>query len=348
MKIAFISFFEEGRLSGPSYSNTSLAKHLRSWFEVELYTTKFKSDPFELNGEQIRSFFDFCLKPKGEYEFVFISGVFYPVYFLMGLLSRVKKYRLILSPRGNLMKDALKHGFPKKQLYLRLFKRTCVPFLAGVHFLSAEEKRNSIQLPCNIPDIVSPNGFSGEYAYNKVPRRNNITYVGRLDVHHKGLDVFIKAIALSQNLLRSQGWSVKLYGPSKGHDAEFLQKLISEFSLSDLIKILPPIFGKEKIEILSSSKIFMHPSRYEGMPQSVIEALVCGCIPIITAKCNMAEFLPDSFGTYDLTAQALSEGIKKSTQLAKDNSVHDEIIDFARVFSWDNIALNLVSQLQRI
>jgi len=55
------------------------------------------------------------------------------------------------------------------------------------------------------------------------------------------------------------------------------------------IHIPGPIYGPEKTNLLLKSHFFLLPSQSEGFPTSIIEAMTCGCIPIITDGCNFPE-----------------------------------------------------------
>lgn len=149
---------------------------------------------------------------------------------------------------------------------------------------------------------------------NSVPPREPVTAgekpyrfvsVGRFDFP-KGQDILIEAIAKAQMVLRAAGKRTLLVGG--GATLEPMKALAAERGVADLID-----FAGEKpngAEEMRKGDFFVAPSRWEGSPYAVLEALAQG-IKVIGSACpGNTDFIHDGvngrlFPTGD--AQALAK-----------------------------------------
>lgn len=133
------------------------------------------------------------------------------------------------------------------------------------------EKSEIIENPVN-------NINTREYIpYNQ--RENSICAVSRIDVHQKRLDVLVKAF----NEIHKECSNVILNIFGDGPDKALIEKMINEYNLQDYV-----IFhGKvENITtVIKNSKLYLLTSDFEGIPNSMIEALSVG-IPCISTDCS--------------------------------------------------------------
>jgi len=102
--------------------------------------------------------------------------------------------------------------------------------------------------------------------------------VGRLNPF-KGLDTMIHAFFHLS--LRYPCLKLVIYG--EGPERKNLQKLIDSFGLQKKIFLSGVTF--EIQEILSDSDIFIFPSRYEGFPNALCEAMSVG-LPVVASNCS--------------------------------------------------------------
>jgi len=107
-------------------------------------------------------------------------------------------------------------------------------------------------------------------------RRGDIAFMGRFEVRQKRQDVALKAF--KGILDRYPNVKMDLYG-----DGEDLPKMIS---LAKKIGVYGSVnfkgFHKDAHYYLSEYKYFMFTSDYEGMPNSLIEAMSAGCACVAT------------------------------------------------------------------
>ncbi|MGG2896254.1 glycosyltransferase [Enterococcus lactis] len=67
----------------------------------------------------------------------------------------------------------------------------------------------------------------------------------------------------------------------EGASRERLQSLIKQYKLEDKVELLG--FRTDILELLKISDYFIFPSKREGLPVSIMEALACG-VPVICSK----------------------------------------------------------------
>ena len=108
------------------------------------------------------------------------------------------------------------------------------------------------------------------------PRSAIIVAVGRLSAQ-KDFPTLIRAFAMSERRKQAH-----LYILGEGPDRESLEKLAGELGVRDRVHL--PGFVDNVYSILSRASLFVLSSRYEGMPNALLEALACGC-RVVSTRC---------------------------------------------------------------
>lgn len=95
----------------------------------------------------------------------------------------------------------------------------------------------------------------------------------------KGHDILVRAASL----LRSHGdlppWRIAIAG--RGEQAEMLRRLILELELADCVTLLG--LRDDVPDLLAASDLFVMPSRSEGLPMAILEAMFAG-IPVVASR----------------------------------------------------------------
>jgi len=92
----------------------------------------------------------------------------------------------------------------------------------------------------------------------------------------KGFDDLIKAI----NILIKKKINLKLIIIGDGPEKLSLNNLIKLYKISNQVVILKPVMNT--LKYFYNSNIFVLSSRLEGMPNVMIEAMMCGCTIVAT------------------------------------------------------------------
>jgi len=131
----------------------------------------------------------------------------------------------------------------------------------------------------------------------KLPKDRKIAvYLGRMDVAQKGLDLLSAAIDRSRGQL--DDWTFLFIGQGKG------QALIAGLTGVD-INIIP--WTDQAHLYLAAADLLLMPSRWEGVPLVMLEAMTYG-LPILASEIDVfREYLPaenrTDFATVDLAAR---------------------------------------------
>ena len=89
----------------------------------------------------------------------------------------------------------------------------------------------------------------------------------------KGLDVLLKAFAA---LRKTRPDLPKLVLAGDGKERQYLEKLTAQLRLSEQVFFPGAVYAEEKAYLLDRCLFFLQPSRREGMPITVLEAMAAG------------------------------------------------------------------------
>ena len=121
-----------------------------------------------------------------------------------------------------------------------------------------------------------PGGLSLQDSYQPSDHQREILAVARL-VPQKGLDVLIRAFASLPSSVRD-GWCVTLVGD--GPERQTLEELATDAGLRDVIRFEG--FRSDPLVFMHRASIFALPSRFEGMPNALLEAMAAGLPSVVS------------------------------------------------------------------
>lgn len=158
----------------------------------------------------------------------------------------------------------------KFPIYVKKLRKFLYPKANGILAQTERAKNQKLKmLGRKCPRIkIIPNPIRPLKEDIKISRKKTILGVAR-HKHVKGLDRLIEAYSLLEN----KEWDLIIAG-NYGPHTEELKKIIKENGLEESVKLLGPIEEIDKIYYQAS--IFVLPSRSEGFPNALIEAMACG------------------------------------------------------------------------
>ncbi len=194
--------------------------------------------------------------------------------------------------------------------FTRAMRRLSYP-LAAALVVQTEAIAQSARARFAAPVHVVPNPIRLA-SWDGVPRAEHATKrvvaAGRL-VPQKGFDVLIASFAaLADNY---PDWQLVIYG--EGADRVALETTARRLSLGDRVAL--PGVGKDMRAAFAAADLFVLPSRYEGYPNVLLEALASGCA-VIATDCPGATAQILEGGKYGLLVEpgsvaALTAGLER-------------------------------------
>jgi len=174
--------------------------------------------------------------------------------------------------------------------------------------------------------IILPNPISSVHREFKnrinLPKKENIVLsVGRLN-NQKGHEIGVKAFSK----LKPNNWELHIVG--EGPKRKKYEDLISELKMTDKIKLI----GRDNniSNYYLKSKIFIFPSRFEGFPNALTEAMYMG-LPCISTDCptGPSELIDNGENGYLIPVDDVENLTTKLELLINDKSSRDKLGDNA-------------------
>lgn len=297
MRILYISALPETMSGGPKYSVPKQIKAQSRYDEV----TWINITPWKVDADiechvclDKKIYMDFI--KNLEYDLAVFED-FYDIKFLhIAKQLRKKNIPYIIVPRGCMTSSAQKMKGLKKSIANKLFFEKFSKKALAIEFLTENEKIKSGN-KWNEKYIVLPNGTELSDSivdFKGFEEQLKAVFIGRLDVYHKGLDVFLEACANLKELILERKFILDLYGPSSKKTRDLIIKIITENGLQNNIFLHKEIHGKEKENILLNSHLFILTSRFEGLPMGLLEAEAYGLPTLVTDETNLGEEIQKS------------------------------------------------------
>jgi glycosyltransferase involved in cell wall biosynthesis len=124
-----------------------------------------------------------------------------------------------------------------------------------------------------IPNGVNLDNFHSEQRAWDPPR---LLFVGRI-VHQKGLDVLLNALGE----LKSRSWQLNVVGD--GPRIERLQAQAQQLGIAERVHFDGWLSREQLPAAYAQANLFVYPSRHEGMPNAVLEAMASG-LPVLATR----------------------------------------------------------------
>jgi glycosyltransferase involved in cell wall biosynthesis len=195
---------------------------------------------------------------------------------------------------------------------------------------------------------IIPNGVDLEL-YQTVERdwlSPRLLSVGRI-VHQKGLDLAMHALGG----LKELNWEWRIAGD--GPQMQALQSLAQELGIDDRVFFLGWQSREQLIESYKQSNVFLFPSRHEGMPNALLEAMASGLPVVATCIAGNEELVAEGETGYLVPAEdieLLQAALKK---ILSDSTIRQQMGIAARQrveenYSWESTAQQYALYLEKV
>jgi glycosyltransferase involved in cell wall biosynthesis len=134
-------------------------------------------------------------------------------------------------------------------------------------------------------------------AFTKVETNDNRHYdivsFSRIDLN-KNIILLIKALARLK-----EKFQLKVVIAGDGDQLENIKNAAKEYGVSEMIDFMGYVSGFDnKVKVLSDSKIFISCSKGEGFPVSLLEAMNCGCVPVVSNVGDIVDVIQNGKNGY--------------------------------------------------
>jgi glycosyltransferase involved in cell wall biosynthesis len=215
--------------------------------------------------------------------------------------------KVYVSPRGTLSPVALNRKKIKKKIFInclfQMFLSKIEAFVAlnngeKEHILKTFRKKKIVIISngCDSNDVFYQR-FRSNYENKKEIDEINIGFMGRFEIYIKGLDILLHSLREFQKENDPKKIRITLMGDhvSKEFDSKlFIDEARKSLTDPSMLTIIGPKYDEEKWHEISKFDIFIHPSRTEGMPNGVLEAISMGIPCAVSVFTNMADIIKDA------------------------------------------------------
>lgn len=174
--------------------------------------------------------------------------------------------------------------------FCRKSKELCTRAVAA-NFVTGSRTRAAHPTPAaqwnsSISDVDLPPEAYLDARVSVPGQRLELINVGFLDLLYKGQDVLIRALGQCAQA----GLDFGLTFAGDGENRHKLVALAAAYGIADRVKITGPLGGPQEVrEWLAKSDLFVLPSRAEGIPRALLEAMAAG----LPAICSNVGAMPD-------------------------------------------------------
>jgi len=207
-----------------------------------------------------------------------LHGVHIPQHLRLARHARRNRVPYCVTVHGMLAPSAeLRNPWLKRAA--AMFERSFLDRAAFVHALTEREREDLRKYGTTVAIVVASNGIDPESL--PVPPDAHVPdtaqpleflFLGRLDPDQKGLDLLLEGFA--QSGLAHAGLS--FVGPDWRGGQPALEAIARRLGVTDRVRFLGRAVGQRKVDLLARSSVFVHPSRWEGVAFSVLEAAAMG------------------------------------------------------------------------
>lgn len=275
-----------------------------------------------------------------EVDAVHVFGFFFPLYRLLTTLIRLAGKPYILSPLAQLEPLALQVSHFKKSMFIHAFGKGMLNNAAMIHAFSASEAASIKTFTKTVPVVEASLGTYLEDIPPKIrpsrlrPANDYFLFFGRLSYFHKGIDVLLDGYA--SYLANGGGAALVIAGKSWQGSHERIRSRLVELNIAPNVRFLGEVSADEKYALMKECKAFVYPTRFDGPPRPIREALALQKPLLISHQANIASDL-ESHGwgyAFNPSPEELASAMQRmETQYTSQNYQNP-----SSLFSWKAVA----------
>ena len=161
------------------------------------------------------------------------------------------------------------------------------------HFLQNRYPSNGFQIGCSDVNIENFDNSVVQRRMNFINRKNKIVKIvtiAAVDVRYKGQEYVIKALGM----LKKQGYLFEYHMIGAGN-IDFLHSMAIKCDVNSQVFFHGALPHSKIFSLLDEMDIYIQPSKQEGLPRAVIEAMSRGCLCLGTNVAGIPELLDEKY-----------------------------------------------------
>jgi glycosyltransferase involved in cell wall biosynthesis len=202
----------------------------------------------------------------------------------------------IVRPHGTLDPYLRRRHAVRKAVYDRVVQRGQLDRAAAIHYTSQDELELARPLGIRAPGVVVPLGVNVREFDPLPPRgcfrarhpglegKRLIVFLGRL-TQKKGIDLLVQAFARLATEFPDA--HLVLAGPEDSGFGRIVQGWVDSAGLRHRTTTTGILLGRQKLELLADTDIWVLPSYTENFAMAAVEALACGLPVVLTDRVNI-------------------------------------------------------------
>jgi glycosyltransferase involved in cell wall biosynthesis len=230
--------------------------------------------------------------------------------------------KIIFHLHGKGIKKNAANSWFKKKLYKWVFKKTNVICLSKS--LIADLANYISSTPYIVPNGIRFQQKLNHFNHSHLESVPQILFLSNY-IESKGILILINAL----NILNQQGFkfNARLVGAPFNLSIEFLENLVLEYHLSELVAVTGPVYDDQKIEEFQRADIFVFPTYYENeaFPLVILEALQFGLPVISTFEGGIPDIVIDGESGLLVEAQNTTMLAQKIAILLADKNLRTKM-----------------------
>ena len=282
-------------------------------------------------------------------DLVVFHEIYYSAFFQLAKNLRKEKIPYVVVAHGGLTAGAQSQRRVPKMMVNMGWAKQFIRGARAIHFLSQREYETSVSW--NPHYLISPNGVHlprETKHYEKEIKHLHLIYIGRINLFYKGLDVLCQACGLIADEMRKQHIDLCIDGPREGADYDSLQRLITDNQIEDIVGVQDGVFDQQKIQAMLAADAFIQPSRSEGQPMGILDAMAIGLPVVVTPGTTFDELVNErqcgwvTKSEPEAIAKTILQIYEERSDLA-DKSIRARAC-VSDLFQWENVAKQTIEK----
>lgn len=240
---------------------------------------------------------------RDEIDLLVINTMFNPPNLAVARAARRGRIPYVMSPHDPYHRDLLAKNRFRKSIYTILFERRLVRRAAAVQVLSPDHTRYLARFGVR-KALVVPNGFRAADCHELQEETHSIPTqlhgepcflcLGRLDAHHKGLDLLIRGFARAwhSGLLPATAM-INFVGPDNG-DLPALRRIAAAERITDRLNFTGRVSDRTRRAMLDACDVLLLCSRYDGFGLVALEAMLAGKPVVVSNQAGISAWVQEA------------------------------------------------------